>query len=173
MAKKNKKLITGGTHYLVKVMVEAIAKSRHPTLALIKENIASYPVDVVISTVGITQLRDQLKIIAAIKEAGTVKIVSMLLSQQRQSIRRWLKSAGEAEGIPYTYVSTNFFGDFLRVLAQFGAIAARRDKVIILGDGNPKVIFNKEEDIGTYTIKAVDDPRTLNKVLYLRLPANI
>jgi len=30
----------------------------------------------------------------------------------------------------------------------------------------------KEEDIGTFTIKAVDDPRTLNKILYLRLPAN-
>jgi hypothetical protein len=35
------------------------------------------------------------------------------------------------------------------------------------------VIFVKEEDIATYTIKAVDDPRTLNKILYLRPPANI
>lgn len=34
-------------------------------------------------------------------------------------------------------------------------------------------IFNKEEDIATYTIKAVDDPRTLNKTLYLRPPKNI
>lgn len=34
-------------------------------------------------------------------------------------------------------------------------------------------IFNKEEDIGTYTIRAVDDPRTLNKVLYLKPPRNI
>lgn len=34
-------------------------------------------------------------------------------------------------------------------------------------------IFNKEEDIGTYTIRAVDDPRTLNKILYLRPPKNI
>lgn len=33
-------------------------------------------------------------------------------------------------------------------------------------------IFNKEEDIGAYTIKAVDDPRTLNKILYIRPPAN-
>jgi phenylcoumaran benzylic ether reductase len=30
-----------------------------------------------------------------------------------------------------------------------------------------------EEDIGTYTIKAVDDPRTLNKILYIRPPGNI
>ncbi|XP_050240931.1 phenylcoumaran benzylic ether reductase POP1-like [Quercus robur] len=51
--------------------------------------------------------------------------------------------------------------------------APSRDKVEIIGDGNPKVIFSKEEDIATYTIKAVDDPRTLNKVLHVRPPANI
>lgn len=34
-------------------------------------------------------------------------------------------------------------------------------------------IFNKEEDIATYTIRAVDDPRALNKILYIRPPANI
>lgn len=33
-------------------------------------------------------------------------------------------------------------------------------------------VFNKEEDIGTYTINAVDDPRTLNKILYVRPPMN-
>lgn len=34
-------------------------------------------------------------------------------------------------------------------------------------------IFNKEEDIATYTIEAVDDPRTLNKILYIIPPANV
>jgi hypothetical protein len=34
-------------------------------------------------------------------------------------------------------------------------------------------IFGTEEDVGTYTIKAVDDPRTLNKILYLRPPSNV
>ena len=29
-----------------------------------------------------------------------------------------------------------------------------------------------EEDVATYTIKAEDDPRTLSKALYLRLPEN-
>ena len=33
-------------------------------------------------------------------------------------------------------------------------------------------VYVKEEDIGTFTIKAVDDPRTLNKTFYLNLPAN-
>jgi len=34
-------------------------------------------------------------------------------------------------------------------------------------------VYVSEEDVGTYTIKAVDDPRTLNKTLYLRPPANV
>lgn len=34
-------------------------------------------------------------------------------------------------------------------------------------------IFVDEDDIATYTIKTIDDPRTLNKTLYLRPPANI
>jgi len=34
-------------------------------------------------------------------------------------------------------------------------------------------IFVSEEDVGIYTIKAVEDPRTLNKTLYLRPPANV
>lgn len=37
----------------------------------------------------------------------------------------------------------------------------------------PTAVFNKEEDIATYTIKAVDDPKTLNKILYIRPPHNI
>jgi hypothetical protein len=37
----------------------------------------------------------------------------------------------------------------------------------------PCSYFNAEEDIATYTIRAVDDPRTLNKTVYLRPPKNI
>ncbi|OIV96332.1 hypothetical protein TanjilG_09759 [Lupinus angustifolius] len=146
-------------------------------------------VDVVISTVGHLQLADQGKIIAAIKEAGNVKrffpsefgndvdrVHAVEPAKSAFGIKAQIRRSIEAEGIPYTYVSSNCFaGYFLPTLAQPGAFAPPppKDKVIILGDGNPKAIFNKEEDIGTYTIRAVDDPRTLNKVLYLRPPHNI
>jgi hypothetical protein len=33
-------------------------------------------------------------------------------------------------------------------------------------------IFVKEEDVATFTIRAADDPRALNKFLYLMLPGN-
>lgn len=31
----------------------------------------------------------------------------------------------------------------------------------------------KERDVAAFTIKAVDDPRALNKVVYLRPPGNV
>ncbi|EOX97986.1 hypothetical protein QUC31_015401 [Theobroma cacao] len=143
-------------------------------------------VDVVISTVGHAQLVDQDKIIAAIKEAGNVKrffpsefgndvdrVHAVEPAKTAFATKAKIRRAVEAQGIPYTYVSSNFFaGYFLPTLSQPAATAPPRDKVIILGDGNAKAVFNKEDDIGTYTIKAVDDPRTLNKILYIRPPLN-
>ena len=50
-----------------------------------------------------------------------------------------IRRAIEAEGIPYTYVSSNFFaGHFLPTLGQAGARGPPADKVTILGDGNAK-----------------------------------
>ncbi|KAI5353849.1 hypothetical protein L3X38_006743 [Prunus dulcis] len=144
-------------------------------------------VDVVISTVGHLVLADQTKIIAAIKEAGNVKrffpsefgndvdrVHAVEPAKSAFAIKVQIRRAIEAEGIPHTYVSSNCFaGYFLPTLAQPGVSSPPRDKVIILGDGNPKAVFNKEEDIGTYTIRAVDDPRTLNKIVYIKPPGNI
>ncbi|CAJ2643053.1 unnamed protein product [Trifolium pratense] len=130
-------------------------------------------VDVVISAVSHTQAADQrffpsefgndVDRVHAIEPAKSVFAV-------KAQIRRTI----EAEGIPYTYVSTNSFaGYFVPSFVQPGATGPPREKVNILGDGNKKAVFNKEEDIGTYTIRAVDDPRTLNKILYIRPPNNI
>ncbi|XP_073277911.1 phenylcoumaran benzylic ether reductase Pyrc5-like [Primulina huaijiensis] len=143
-------------------------------------------VDIVISTVGYAQLPDQEKIVAAIKEAGNVKRFfpsefgtdvdrahavepARSMFEQKARFRRFV----EVEGIPFTYVSSNLFaGMFLRTLAQIDSKTAPRDKVVILGDGNVKAVYNKEEDIATFTITTVDDPRTMNKILYIRPPSN-
>ncbi|GLJ19456.1 hypothetical protein SUGI_0351170 [Cryptomeria japonica] len=142
-------------------------------------------VDVVISTVG-AQIADQFNLIKAIKEVGTIKrffptefandfdrhhAVDPL--KGAFDLKAKVRRATEEAGIPYTYVSANTFaGYFLPNLAQSGLTAPPRDKIVIYGDGNKKAVYVKEEDIGTFTIMAVDDPRTLNKILYLRLPAN-
>ncbi|KAL5557318.1 hypothetical protein UlMin_039554 [Ulmus minor] len=221
MAEKSKILVIGGTGYIGKFIVEASAKTGHPTFALIRETTAaSSPqkselidsltksgvtlvhgdlndhkslvkaikkVDIVISAVGLEQIDDQMNIISAIKEAGNIKRFlpsefgtdsdgleflepAASFYRQKSKIRR----AIEAEGIPYTYIlSYAFAGYTLRNLGQLDAIAPPRDKVTILGNGNTKCIFMNEEDVGTYTIKAANDPRTLNKTVGLRPPANI
>ncbi|KAH9289930.1 hypothetical protein KI387_034047, partial [Taxus chinensis] len=131
-------------------------------------------------------IMDQLNIIKAIKEVGTIK--RFLPSEFGNDFDRvhavepaniaWgyklkVRRAIEAEGIPYTYVCSNCFSTyFVPNLGQPGLTALQRDTISILGDGNAKVVFVKEEDIGPFTIKAVGDPRTLNKKLYFRLPAN-
>ncbi|KAF7847229.1 hypothetical protein BT93_L3172 [Corymbia citriodora subsp. variegata] len=143
-------------------------------------------VDVVISAVGTGQVEDQDRIVAAIKAAGNIKrflpsefgndvdrVHAVEPAKTGFAMKAKIRRLVEAEGIPYTYVSSNSFaGYYLPTLSQPGAIAPPRDKVVILGDGNAKVVINREDDIGSYTIKAVDDPRTLNKILYIRPPAN-
>lgn len=53
----------------------------------------------------------------------------------KAQIRRYI----ESEGIPYTYVASNFFaGYIIPTLAQPNVSAPPRDKVVILGDGNVK-----------------------------------
>ncbi|KAJ4825690.1 Phenylcoumaran benzylic ether reductase Pyrc5 [Turnera subulata] len=125
-------------------------------------------VDVVISSLGLVLLGDQVKIIDAIKEAGNIKRFSpsefgndvdrehavdpaKTMFATKAKIRRTI----EAAGIPYTYVVSNFFaGYFLPSLNQPGASVPPRDKVVILGDGNPKAVFNEENGIAAYTIRA-------------------
>nr|QHF16707.1 isoflavone reductase-like protein [Pueraria candollei var. mirifica] len=144
-------------------------------------------VDVVISTLGGQQIDDQVKVIAAIKEAGNIKrffpsefgldvdhhnAVEPAASFFNKKVK--IRRAIEAEGIPYTYIcSFGFAGYFLPTLGQENVTAPPRDKVVILGNGNVKGVYVTEEDVGTYTIKAVDDPRTLNKTLHLKPPANV
>ena len=54
-------------------------------------------------------------------------------------VKAKIRRAVEAEGIPYTYVESYCFdGYFLPNLLQPEATAPPRDKVVILGDGNPK-----------------------------------
>ncbi|TKY70405.1 Isoflavone reductase-like [Spatholobus suberectus] len=85
-------------------------------------------VDIVISTVSgqQKQIDDQVKVIAAIKEAGNIK----------------------------------------KIDTQFNCLNCALEMLV-------SVVYVAEEDVGAYTIKAVDDPRTLNKILCLRPPANV
>jgi len=56
-------------------------------------------------------------------------------------------------------------------VAEFRTIPVSKKKIY---DPNyPAVIFVDEDDAATYIIKTLDDPRTLNKSIYLRPSENI
>lgn len=150
-------------------------------------------VDVVICTMSGVHFRShnlmlQLKLIEAIKDAGNVKrflpsefgmdpaLMGHALEpgrvtfDEKMTIRKTIDDAN----IPFTYISANCFAAyFAGNLSQMGTLFPPRDKVVLYGDGNVKVVYMDEDDVATYTIKTIDDPRTLNKTIYLRPPENI
>ncbi|GAA0157397.1 oxidoreductase [Lithospermum erythrorhizon] len=148
-------------------------------------------VEVIISCIGGSNVADQVNIISAIKDSG-LNIKRFFPSEFAIDVDRLqdpvepaasffsakanIRRAIEAEGIPYTFVVANgFAGRFWPNLAQVNPSALIPDieQVVAYGDGNSKITSTMEEDIASYVMKAVDDERTLNKILYLRPPANI
>ncbi|RLN00991.1 hypothetical protein C2845_PM06G25970 [Panicum miliaceum] len=163
-------------------LVEASLDDHAGLVAAVKQ------VDVVVSALSGTHIRSQHKLVEAIKEAGNVKRFlpsefgtdpsrmghalepGRAIFNEKMELRR----AIEAASIPHTYISANCFAAyFCPNLAQIGTLLPPKDKVRVYGDGNVKVIFVDEDDAATYTIKSLDDPRTLNKTIYLRPPENI
>ncbi|MCO5578162.1 hypothetical protein L7F22_032000 [Adiantum nelumboides] len=145
-------------------------------------------VDVVISAVGTGDLLQQLNIIKAIKAAGTIKRFvpsdygsnTINLAGLPEPLKfafapkQEIHTAIREEGIPFTVLfSHGFAGYFVACLGQLGSKVPPRDKAVIFGDGNTKFISVTEEDIAAYVVRAADDPRTENKYVYIRPPANI
>lgn len=148
-------------------------------------------VEVVCSNIGGTQLGDQIRILDAAVEAGTIKrIVPSEYGNQldRMDLKHpvlkifdpklQFRRAVEKSGVPFTFVVSYCFNSyFLSSLAQsnlFPTSAPPRDgKLLIYGDGTVKAIFNDEEDIATFTISSVDDPRVANKNLLIAPKGNI
>ncbi|KAJ4716525.1 putative Isoflavone reductase [Melia azedarach] len=144
-------------------------------------------VDVVICAIPSKQVLDQKLLIRVIKNAGCIKkfIPSEFgadpdktqisdLDNNFYSRRREIRRLIEAEGIPHTYICCNLFMSYLLPsLVQPGLKAPPRDQLTIFGDGNTEGVFVKDIDVAAITINAVDDPRTLNKVLYFRPPGNV
>ncbi|XP_076923731.1 putative pinoresinol-lariciresinol reductase 3 [Bidens hawaiensis] len=144
-------------------------------------------VKVVICAVNSRQILDQKPLISAIKKAGCIqrfipsefgldpdKTHISEMDQGFYSKKSEIRRLVEAEGIPHTYISCNFFMSYLiPSLVQPGLKSPPRDKVTIFGDGNVKGVFIKERDVAAFTVNTVDDPRTLSKVLYLRPPGNV
>ncbi|KAJ7942586.1 Isoflavone reductase-like [Quillaja saponaria] len=142
-------------------------------------------VDVVVCTMSGVHFRShnlllQLKLVEAIRKAGNIKRflpsefgtdparMGHALEPGRVSFdeKMTLRKAIEDANIPFTYISANCFaGYFAGNLSQMGTLLPPKEKVHVYGDGNVKVVFVDEDDVAKYTIKTIDDPRTLNKTV--------
>ncbi|XP_015077408.1 isoflavone reductase homolog [Solanum pennellii] len=168
-------------------LVEASFSDHRSLVEAVKE------VDVVICTMSGVHFRShnillQLKLVEAIKEAGNIKrffpsefgmdpaLMGDAIEPGRVTFdeKMEVRKAIEEAQIPYTYISANCFaGYFVGNLSQLGTLVPPKHKVCLYGDGNVKVVYMDEDDVATYTIKSIDDPRTMNKTVYLRPPENI
>ncbi|XVE75534.1 hypothetical protein DITRI_Ditri12bG0101300 [Diplodiscus trichospermus] len=142
-------------------------------------------VEIVISTLAVPQYLEQLKLIKAMKDAGSIKrFIPSEFGNEVDRVRglppleavfsnkRKIRRATEAAKIPYTCVSANSFAAYF-VNYLLHPHDKQREKVVVYGTGKAKAVFNYEEDIANYTVKAAIDPRTANRVMIIRPPGNI
>ncbi|KAL6839507.1 hypothetical protein ACP4OV_030777 [Aristida adscensionis] len=147
--------------------------------------------DVVISAVGHTspeEVESQLKILAAIQEAGNVKrfvpseygcdveLAEHMLEPARSTLgaKVTVRKALKASGIPHTIIRSNICQEFFLPRAGNPEAAGPPDNVAtIFGDGTVQEFFVNVEDTSRLAIRAVEDPRTLNKILHVRPPTNL
>ncbi|XP_048554514.1 isoflavone reductase homolog [Triticum urartu] len=168
-------------------LVEASLNDHRSLVATMKQ------VEVVVSAMSGVHFRShnlqlQLKLVDAIKEARNVKRflpsefgmdparMGHALEPGRVTFdeKMEIRKAIEEANIGHTYISANCFAAyFVPNLCQMRTLLPPREKVNVYGDGNVKAIFMDEDDIATYTIKSIDDPRALNKTIYLRPLENI
>ncbi|QHO16506.1 uncharacterized protein DS421_10g304130 [Arachis hypogaea] len=137
-------------------------------------------VDVVINFISSVHIRShniglQLNLINAIKEAGNVKRLLPLefgldparmgdaleLGRVTFEDKMAVRKAIEESNIPFMYISANLFaGYFAGSMSQMGSFVPLRKKVHFFGDDTLKAVFDDKDDVATYTIKTIDEPRT-------------
>ncbi|CAM0879483.1 unnamed protein product [Alopecurus aequalis] len=161
---RSRVLVIGGTGHIGKHIVAASARHGHPTSVLIRD---ATPLDPAKAQLlmrfvdsGVALIKGDLfnheSLVKAIKSTD---IIISAVGPVNSLSRRGLSQQSRRPTI---------IGDVTRVGA-----GPPSDKITVLGDGDAKAVFVVEEDIADYTVRATDDPRTLNKILYMRPPANI
>ncbi|CAM6099863.1 unnamed protein product [Calypogeia fissa] len=146
-------------------------------------------VDAVVSAVpGV--LAEQINILEAAKEAGTIKRFipsefgldigkvkrDVPLTSPTFEKKLKIRSAARESGIPYTWMVGFGFASYyfpLNLNYDLGKAPPRDGKMPVYSDGNTKAVSVDEEDIGTFTIKCIDDPRAANKSVFIRPEKNI
>ncbi|KAL2347404.1 hypothetical protein Fmac_001404 [Flemingia macrophylla] len=145
-----------------------------------------YEIEVVISLVGGEAVLDQISLVEVIKSVNTVKRFlpsefghdvdradpiepGLRMYKEKRLVRRLI----EEYGIPYTYICCNSIASWPYYDNCHPAqLPPPLDYFQIYGDGNVKAYFVDGNDIGKFTMLAIDDIRTLNKNVHFRPSSN-
>ncbi|KAJ1265190.1 hypothetical protein BS78_08G060200 [Paspalum vaginatum] len=190
---KSRVLVVGGTGYIGRRIVRASLAQGHPTLVLMRPEIGLH-IDKLQMLLGFkargarlveASLDDHASLVAAVAQADVV--VSAMSGVHFRShnlhLQHKLVEATKEAGNVKRFIPSEFGMDPSRMghalepgrVTFMDKMELRRaiEEVQVYGDGNVKAIFVDEDDVATYTIKSIDDPRTLNKTVFLRPRENI
>ncbi|XVE57334.1 hypothetical protein DITRI_Ditri04bG0082900 [Diplodiscus trichospermus] len=163
---KSKVLVVGGTGYIGRRIVKASVAQGHETYVLQRPEIG---LDI-----------EKLQMLLSFKKQGA-HLVEGSFSDHKSLV----DAVKQVDVVICTMSGVHFRSHNLllqlklvEAIKEAGNVKLERltppkDKVYLYGDGDVKVAFMDEDDVATYTIKAIDDPRMVNKTLYVRPPDNI
>ncbi|XP_062209192.1 leucoanthocyanidin reductase-like [Phragmites australis] len=153
----------------------------------VEATLRAHGIEMVISVMGGANILDQLRLIDAIRTAGTVK--RFLPSEFGHDVdraqpvgaglgfyeeKRQVRRATEASGVPYTYICCNSIAGWPYFdNTHPSEVPPPLDRFQIYGDGTVKAFFVAGSDIGKFTIKAAYDPRGANKAVHFRPACNL
>ncbi|KAK8511840.1 hypothetical protein V6N13_029428 [Hibiscus sabdariffa] len=164
------------------ILLNGLANDKELMVKLLKE----HHIEVVVSAVGGEKILDQLSLVEAIASAGTVKRFlpsefghdvdraepvepGLQMYKEKREVRRLV----EKLGIPYTYICCNSIASWPYYDNRHPSeVIPPLDQFQIYGDGSVKAYFVAGTDIGKFTMKTVDDVRTVNKSVHFRPPCN-
>ncbi|XP_047342290.1 leucoanthocyanidin reductase-like [Impatiens glandulifera] len=153
---------------------------------LVEKILKDHKIGIVISVVGGEGILDQITLIQAIKSVGTIKRFlpsefghdvdrtdpvepGLNMYKEKRLVRRFT----EESGIPYTYICCNSVASWPYYdNTHPSEVLPPLDRFHIYGDGTVKAYFVAGADIGKYTMKTVDDGRTINKLVHFRPTCN-
>ncbi|KAB1999893.1 hypothetical protein ERO13_D12G173800v2 [Gossypium hirsutum] len=164
------------------ILLNGLANDKELMVKLLKE----HQIEIVISALGGATILDQLSLVEAIHSAGTVKRFlpsefghdvdradpvepGLTMYKEKRQVRRLI----EKLEIPYTYICCNSIASWpYHNNRHPSEVIPPLDHFEIYGDGSVKAYFVAGTDIGKFTMKTVDDIRTLNKSVHFRPACN-
>ncbi|CAN1241725.1 Leucoanthocyanidin reductase [Linum perenne] len=161
----------------IKSLIDKCIKDGEMVEKMIREN----KIEVVISAVGGDSVWDQIHLVKAIKAAGALvkRFVpsefghdidraepvepGLSMYKEKRKVRRFIEECD----VPYTYICCNSIAAWpYHDNPHPSDLLPPLDRFHIYGDGSV-------QDIGKFTMRAVEDARTLNKTLHFQPKSNL